>query len=150
MREYHQQRNEFSLKTYHPTYTYGADLNPMTREACSAAASPELVSLSWGAWVEEGLSPPLGPPHPPYSSLAHLRLQLRRIAQVQVSGGWSSRNLEQATRRLRTRSPREEHSSHPAIVAPTPRRSRGTVPALARRFPSSNAESAHPPLSGEG
>ena len=33
MREYHQQRNEFSLKTYHRTYTYSAGLTPTTREA---------------------------------------------------------------------------------------------------------------------
>jgi flavin-dependent dehydrogenase len=33
MRDYHQKRNEFSLKTYHRTCTYGADLTPMTREA---------------------------------------------------------------------------------------------------------------------
>jgi 2-polyprenyl-6-methoxyphenol hydroxylase-like FAD-dependent oxidoreductase len=33
MGEYHQKRNEFSLKTYHRTCTYAADLRPMTREA---------------------------------------------------------------------------------------------------------------------
>jgi len=33
MGAYHQKRNEFSLKTYHRTCTYGANLTPMTREA---------------------------------------------------------------------------------------------------------------------
>jgi len=33
MREYHQKRNDFSLKTYHRTCTDAADLTPMTREA---------------------------------------------------------------------------------------------------------------------
>lgn len=33
MQTYHSERNEFSLKTYHRTCTFSADLRPMTREA---------------------------------------------------------------------------------------------------------------------
>jgi len=33
MAAYHQQRNDFSLKTYRRTCTFAADLTPMTRQA---------------------------------------------------------------------------------------------------------------------